>query len=176
MKHAQLIIATVIELVPPRAAKWIGLACLLLAYFVPRFFALSTFQSDAVDHLIPLGAGLLLAAGVRARTEDAIVATSDQRGNVVLGFIGIICAVGAVAFFALVVLLGFSSLTGCGSTQVRAERSIDHRWKVGPPCDFRAIVDGVEVYHLESELACPPPPEVLCPVVPETTAPEGDNT
>lgn len=46
--------------------------------------------------------------------------------------------------------------SGCGSTHVSPQRTVEHRWQESP-CDFRAIVDGREVYWLTSPKPCPVP-------------------
>ena len=137
-----------------RRAQWIGLACVLAAYLVPRWWELTAGQSDVLDTLYLLGAGLLSPASA---TQPKVIAppAATQSGR---AGVDILIAL-AAAVLATVFVLGLATVLGGCATKLdlkpAAGQVVRIGWDPGPPCVLETRVDGELVFHLDWPLACP---------------------
>lgn len=108
MKHVTLVVSTVIDLIPPRVAKWLGLVLILAAWILPRVIAMAGSDVDGLDTLYLVGAGLLLAAKPTVTLTPAPVVEAP-RGYSHIGALVLLAAASLIA----------ALLSGCAAFQRR---------------------------------------------------------
>jgi hypothetical protein len=123
----------------------IGLLCLIAAAIVPWLTSDADAGRGMGSALTVLG-GMLVgwsptAPGLRAPDKD-------QRGTIAAGL--------ALLLAGAVVVVGLGAfLWGCGSTDVRAEKSVHPFFDPGPPCVLTVDVDDVRAYRVRWDKECP---------------------